>query len=111
MSYSKYTYVYKTVGDCKIHADVYRRPGQEVRPALLWIHGGALISGQRNHLRHEQLQLYLDAGFTVASIDYRLAPETKLQAIIQDLQDAYRWLRESGPRLFRVDPDRTVVVG
>jgi acetyl esterase/lipase len=84
---------------------------EQVRPALLWIHGGALIGGHRGNIRGEQLERYLDAGFTVVSIDYRLAPETKLPAIIEDLRDAYGWLRSEGPRLFKIDPDRVAVVG
>ena len=65
--HSKQTYVYKTVGDCKIKADVYRMPGEEVRPAILWIHGGALIMGQRGSVPRDQLARYLDAGFAHVS--------------------------------------------
>src|ERR1041385_6786257 len=111
MAYDKQTYTYKTVGECEIRADVYRRAGEEIRPALLSIHGGALIGGSRGYVRQDQLEGYLDAGLTVVSIDYRLAPETKLKAIIEDLQDAYAWLRAEGPRLFRIDPERIAVVG
>lgn len=109
--FSKQTLVYKTVGDCQIQADVYRTAGDEVRPAILWIHGGALIMGSRNQLAPEQAERYLKAGYTIVAIDYRLAPETRLPAIIEDLQDAYRWVREQGPSLFRADPNRIAVIG
>ena len=33
-------------------------------------------------------------GYIVVSIDYWLAPETKLPAIIEDVQDAYKWMRD-----------------
>ncbi len=59
----------------------------------------------------DQFDLYLEAGYTVVSVDYRLAPETKLKGIIEDIQDAYRWLLEKGPKLFRIDPDRVAVIG
>jgi acetyl esterase/lipase len=84
------TYTYKTVKDCTIQADVHRLPGDEVRPVILWIHGGALIFSDRGSVRQHQLPRYLQAGYVVVSIDYRLAPETKLPAIIEDLQDAHR---------------------
>jgi acetyl esterase/lipase len=109
--FSKTTHTYKTIGDCKIEADVYRAPGDAIRPAILWIHGGALIMGNRRGLRAEQRDRYLEAGFTIVSIDYRLAPETKLKGIIEDLQDAYAWVRAKGPDLFRIDPDRIAVIG
>jgi acetyl esterase/lipase len=52
-----------------------------------------------------------DNGYVLISIDYRLAPETKLPAIIEDVEDAFRWLRSEGKKLFRIDPDRIAVAG
>src|SRR5262245_52470923 len=80
MNFSKQTYTYKTVGDCKIQADVYRASGDEVRPVTMWIHGGALISGNRSGINQGQLEKYLKAGYTVISIDYRLAAATNIKA-------------------------------
>jgi acetyl esterase/lipase len=107
----KRTYCYKQVDNCKIHADVYRLRGNGTRPAIVWIHGGALISGHRGNLQQAQLNKYLNAGFNVISIDYRLAPETKLKFIIEDLRDAFKWVRQRGPELAGIDPDRIAVVG
>ncbi|MGH9661523.1 MAG: alpha/beta hydrolase, partial [Bryobacteraceae bacterium] len=107
----KQTFTYKTVGDLAIQADVYRSPDRYVRPAILWIHGGALIVGNRGQIRADQLRRYLDAGFAVISIDYRLAPEVKLAGILEDVADAHRWLRATGPELIRIDPGRIAVVG
>ena len=56
------------------------------------------------------LRSLLDKGFAVISIDYRLAPETKLPGIIEDVQDAFRWIAASGDK-FRIEPDRLVVCG
>ena len=47
----------------------------------------------------------------VISIDYRLAPETKLPAIIEDVQDAFRWIHKKGPRLLNIDTEKLVVAG
>ena len=105
------TYTFKTAGDLRVRADVYRKPDDVIRPALLWIHGGALIMGNRRGLNPVQAEKYLDAGYTIISIDYRLAPQAKLPQIIEDLEDAYRWVRTDGPKLFRIDPNRVAVVG
>jgi acetyl esterase/lipase len=107
----KQSYTYKVVENCAIQADVYRMPDEAVRPAILWLHGGALMFGNRATLAPDQLGRYVEAGYTVITVDYRLAPEVKLEAIIGDLQDAYNWVRQSGPDLFRIDPDRIAVVG
>ncbi|MBW7996404.1 MAG: alpha/beta hydrolase [Candidatus Glassbacteria bacterium] len=109
--YAKTTYTYKVAGQHEINADVYRKPGDEILPAILWIHGGALIFGTRIWIPVDQLEAYLKAGFAVVAIDYRLAPETKLPEIIEDLKDAYAWLRAEGPGLCGIDPERIAVVG
>lgn len=110
-AYSKQSFTYKVVGDCQIQADVYRLPDHVVRPAILYIHGGALIMGNREGIGGQQLNRFVEAGYVVVSIDYRLAPETKLDGIIEDIQDAYAWVWAKGPGLFQIDPNRIGVVG
>jgi acetyl esterase/lipase len=105
------THVYKTVGNLPIKADVYRPGDGVVRPVVVWIHGGALINGHREQIPGLLKDPLLAAGCILVSIDYRLAPETKLPGIIEDLEDAFRWIRQEGPRLFNADPDRVAVVG
>ena len=75
---------------------------------LVWIHGGALIMGSRNGVPKQLLDLCRTDGFVLVSLDYRLAPEVKLPAIIEDVKDAFRWIREQGPKQFHVDPDKMV---
>jgi acetyl esterase/lipase len=107
----KQSYTFKTVGDLKIQADVYRADDTEVRPAVVWIHGGALISGNRKSVPKNLLDLCRDEGYALVSIDYRLAPEVKLPEIIADVEDAFRWLRGDGAKACRLDVDRVVVTG
>ncbi len=110
-AYEMKTYVYKTVDDCQIKADVYGgKPGTR-QPVVFFIHGGALINGARKPVNKDVKGRFLDEGFIIVSIDYRLAPETKIAGIIEDVQDAYRWVHEKGPELFGADPNRIGVVG
>src|SRR5438093_403548 len=87
------TYTYKTVGELPIQADVYRAEDRVLRPVVLWIHGGALIMGHRGGIADRVKHMILGAGYALVSIDYRLAPETKLPAIIEDLEDGVTWVR------------------
>jgi len=103
--------VYKKAGGCEIKADVFGPADSAVAPAAVWIHGGALIMGSRRLAQNNGvLRALLDAGFRVVSIDYRLAPETKLPAIIEDVQDAFQWVRAQSREL-GIDADRLVVSG
>ena len=105
------TYVYKKVGDLEIKADVYQYDDDKVRPVVLWIHGGALINGHRAGIDRRVRKMAWENGYVLVSIDYRLAPETKLPYIIADVEDAFRWLRNEGPKSFHIDPDRIAVAG
>lgn len=105
------TYVYKKVGDLEIKADVHRANDSVQRPVVVWIHGGALINGHRAAVSRRMRTKLLDAGYAIVSIDYRLAPETKLPAIIGDLEDAIAWVRREGPKLFNIDASRIAVMG
>jgi acetyl esterase/lipase len=107
----KHTFVYKSVGGHAILADVYRPDDKQVHPVILWLHPGALIIGSRSWINGIQLARYVQEGFVVVAIDYRLAPVTKLPSILDDLRDAYKWVRKSGPTLFQADPDRIILIG
>ena len=105
------THVYKTVGECQIKADVYQAAPGARKPAVMWIHGGALIMGSRKWPDARFYAELFKRGFVIVSIDYRLAPETKLPGIIEDVQDAWRWVRQEGPKRFGIDPDRIATAG
>jgi len=108
------SHTFKTVGECEIGVDVFEPTGGEgARPVVVWIHGGALVAGNRSQIRirPEVLDRYLAAGFVVVSLDYRLAPETKLPEILTDVADGFAWVRREGPGLFGADPTRVAAAG
>src|SRR6516164_2268961 len=93
-AFKKTTAAYREIDGHKILADVYRPQDAKVRPVIVWIHGGALITGNRDLEKPEDIILAFAKarGCAVVSIDYRLAPETKLPDIISDIEEAFRWL-------------------
>jgi acetyl esterase/lipase len=109
------SHTYKKVGDLEIRAEVFFDPASPTpRPVIVHIHGGALMGGQRAAKLDAGARLemkLIDAGCAIVSIDYRLAPETKLPEILQDVVDAHAWVREHGPALFGADPGRMATMG
>jgi acetyl esterase len=65
---------------------------REPAPLLVFYHGGGWIQGDLE--THDGLcgKLALGAGSIVVAIDYRLAPEHKFPAAVEDCLAAYRWL-------------------
>jgi len=110
MAMLKSTQVYKEVNGCSIKADVFLPP-TENPPVVLYFHGGALISGSRRYLPGYQARRLNQAGMAVVSFDYRLAPETKLEEIISDIQDAIGWARGEGASIFHYDGGRMAAMG
>ena len=104
------TRVYKTAGKCQIKADVHQTAPGYRKPAVMWIHGGALIMGSRKGL-DGRFHAELATGIRGRVDRLPPAPETKLPGIIEDVQDAWRWLRQEGPKQFGIDPDRIATAG
>lgn len=106
------TFVYKKAGDLEIKAEVFFDADSPApRPVVVSIHGGALMGGARAESLGHLGKRLVAAGYAVVEIDYRLAPETKLPAIIEDLRDAHDWVRREGPALFGADPERLATTG
>jgi acetyl esterase/lipase len=104
--------VYKRVDGCDIGLDVYPvAEGARPAPVVVWVHGGALIVGTRRSMQPVLREGLARAGFAQVSIDYRLAPETRLPGILEDVVDAFAWVRGEGARRFGLDPARVGVVG
>jgi acetyl esterase/lipase len=111
VSFKKQTFIYKKVQDCEIKADLFKAQNDDrLHPLIIFIHGGALIYGSREWIETFELDLYLKIGFDVLSIDYRLAPETKLPEIIKDVQDAFKWSRENAG-ILGINKEKLAIIG
>ncbi len=100
---------YANVGERKLLLDIYQPPsaGQSVNPLVVWIHGGAWRSGSKNSV---PVTHWLEQGFAIASVDYRLSPEAKFPAQIHDIKAAIRYLRANAER-FQIDPNGFIIAG
>jgi len=94
----------------EIPARVYAASVGETLPAVVFFHGGGWVQGdlETHHGLCARLALHGDA--LVVAIDYRLAPEHKFPAGVEDAFAAYRWLRAHGREL-GADTTRVAVAG
>ena len=93
-----------------LEADVFLPPLEEKnRPAVLFIHGGGWIEGDRSQLRGYGI-LLARLGFVCMCNSYRLSNESIWPAQIQDVNCAIRYLRANATDL-GLDPDRIGVSG
>ncbi|WP_421990588.1 alpha/beta hydrolase [Roseococcus sp.] len=92
---------------------LYRAQGSteaEMLPVLLYFHGGGWVLGDLES--HDAVCRGLaNAGrCAVVAVDYRLAPEHRFPAALEDGIAALRWLHDHSVE-FRVDPRRIAVGG
>jgi acetyl esterase len=98
------------VGSRAVKARLYRPVAPVAAlPMLIFFHGGGWVLGDLES--HDILcrRLANAAGYAVLAVDYRLAPESKFPAALEDAIAATNWVFDNATKL-NVDP-RHVAVG
>ena len=85
-------------------------PASAPLPALIFFHGGGWVIGDLE--THDVLcrQLTAAAGISVVNVDYRLAPEHRYPAAVEDAWAAVRWVEKHAAEL-AIDSARLAVGG
>jgi acetyl esterase len=98
----------KTAGGLPLR--LYRPPQPGVHPVLVYFHGGGWTIGDLD--THDVLcrQLCAAAGIAVLSVDYRMGPEHRFPAAVDDCTEATRWARSHAQEL-ELDATRIAVGG
>jgi acetyl esterase len=85
-------------------------PAGTALPVLVYYHGGGWVIGDLDTHDVQCRQITAEAGITVVAVDYRLAPEHKFPAAVDDAWAATRWV-VARARELGVDPGRLAVAG
>ena len=86
------------------------RPKDPLRAALVYFHGGGWVVGSLESADASCRAIANRSRCVVISVDYRLAPESKFPAAVDDAYAALKWVAQNAPEL-RVDPERVAVGG
>ena len=78
------------VGDEALLLDLYMPKGASEPPLLVWVHGGGWMRGSRSPV---PTVAFVNAGYAMASVDYRLSGTAPFPAQIHDVKAAIRFLR------------------
>jgi acetyl esterase len=94
--YSGVTGVDQTIvaGGREIPVRVYRPAGDGMLPVVVFFHGGGWVVGTLETYDPYCRALSTETGAVVVSVDYRLAPEHKFPAGLEDCQAAMEWVLE-----------------
>ena len=96
---------YVTNGHERQKLDLYLPDAGGNLPLLIWVHGGAFRMGSKEGKEFDPVPLhYLEQGYAIASLNYRLSQHAIFPAQIEDCKAAVRWLRAHAAQ-FRLELD------
>ena len=89
--------------------DILKPQSKTPLPAIVYVTGGGFINANKDN--GIQLRMHLaEAGYVVASIEYRVAPTAVFPQPLEDVKASIRYLRANANK-FNIDPDRIGIVG
>ncbi|MBN1302097.1 MAG: alpha/beta hydrolase [Melioribacteraceae bacterium] len=103
--------IYKVQGDHALSMDIFRPyiEGNGLLPVVVMIHGGGWASGDKSHLI-PLAQKIAENGFAASTIEYRLSPEAKYPAALQDISCAVYWIIRNRA-LYNIDTSKIMLLG
>lgn len=94
--------------DPAVPVRVYRP--RDARGAVLWFHGGGFVTGGIDSEHAWAARIAGESGAVVISVDYRLAPENRYPAALDDAVAVLRWAAGNAAAL-GFDTDHIAVAG
>lgn len=85
--------------------DIYAPTFAKDVPVVVWFHGGGLTEGRR-----DIPEPLVEAGFVVATMDYRLSPKVKVTECIDDAAAAVAWVEKNIAK-YGGDPSKIYLAG
>lgn len=90
--------------------DIFRpKAAVGARPAIIWVHGGGFVSGNRLIVA-EYLKILAAQGFVTITVDYTIAPEARYPTPIRQTNKALGYVVANAAR-YGIDPDRILIGG
>lgn len=81
----------------------------QMLPVIISIHGGAFVYGQKETYKFYLMSL-AQRGFAVVNFNYRLAPEYKFPAALEDTDAVLHWVLENAGK-YNLDTENIFFVG
>ena len=90
--------------------DFWQAKSEKPAPLFIFIHPGGFTMGKRWNLQAAALKRALDAGASVASIEYRFIKDAPIQDILRDCARSVQFMRHNAVK-YHLDPKRIACFG
>ena len=92
-----------------LRMDILKPQAKAPMPALVYVTGGGFINANKDSYLQQRMDL-AEAGYVVASIEYRVAPTAIFPQPLEDVKAAVRYLRANAAK-FNIDPAHIGILG
>lgn len=89
--------------------DLYAPAEGKGHPIVFWIHGGGWQHGDKAEVDAKP-QAFVDRGFVLVSINYRLVPDVTIDVMAADVAKAFRWVHDNAAKIGG-NPEAIIVTG
>lgn len=97
-------------GGTSLTLDAFVPDGDGPFPTCILVHGGGFTKGDKTSFIKPLFEPLSQAGFTWFTINYRLAPQHRFPACVEDVEAAIRWVKAHA-KDYKADPARIALIG
>ena len=95
----------------KLNMNLYRAKSNRKNITIIYFHGGGLLYGVRDDLPEIYINKFLNSGYDFLTLDYPLAPESKLEVILKASYEEILYYLENHHSVFALDDNKYVLFG
>ncbi|MDH3381490.1 MAG: alpha/beta hydrolase [Flavobacteriaceae bacterium] len=101
--------LYKEIGTRKLYLDAFYHKSENLKPAVILLHGGGWKSGDKSMLI-PMAQYIANKGYACFTVEYRLSTEASFPASIFDVKKAIKYVKENA-KVYNIDTAKVAVLG
>ena len=102
--------LFAAAGGTNLTLDAFVPEGRGPFPACILVHGGGFTKGDKTTYIKPLFEPLSKAGFAWFTINYRLAPQHRYPACVEDVESAIRWVKAHAAE-YKADPERIAIIG
>ena len=104
-----YSQVSNGMATFKLGMDIIKPRQTKKMPTVVFVTGGGFIGAPKTNWIQQRMEI-AEAGYIVASIEYRTIPDGVFPNALEDVKSAIRYLRANADK-YGIDKDRIAIIG
>ncbi|SPF55508.1 conserved hypothetical protein [Candidatus Desulfosporosinus infrequens] len=105
------TFSFVTEENITLNMNLHRATSNRKNITILYFHGGGLLYGVRDDLPEMYITAFLKAGYDFLALDYPLAPESKIDLILESALQLVLFYLQNSEQVFSLQNNNYLLLG